>query len=133
MSLDIFKKYATDESLENNGTWRDIGSGAKLLVARSGNKAYARALAKSYEQNRAALDLGDDSADAKSDEIMSDVIARTILLGWENVEYKGKPLDYSVVNATMLLKIRDFRRLVMTFAEDQESYLIKEEQTQGEA
>lgn len=133
MSLDIFKKFATDESLENNGTWRDIGGGARLLIARSGNKAYARALAKAYEMHKAVLDLGDDAADSKSDEVMAGVVARTVLLGWENVQFKGRDIAYTVENAVMLLKIRDFRRLVMTLADNQEAYLVKEEQAQGEA
>lgn len=133
MAIDIFAKFATDESLETNGTWRDLGGGTRVLVARSGNRAYARMLAKLYEQHRAVLDAADDVADRKSDQIMAEVVAKTILLGWESVLYKGKHLEYSVENATMLLAHKDFRRTIMNLAEDQEAYLAKEEIAQGEA
>lgn len=130
--LDIFSKYATDETLENNGAVVSIGGGATLKVARHGNKAYVRLLAKLYDQHRAVLEARDDAADAKSDEVMAEVIAKTILLGWEGVSYKGKPLPYSTENAKMLLKHQDFRRMVMEHAEKQEHFLLKEEAEQGE-
>ena len=38
MALDIFAQFATDETLEENGTWFPIGGGARVLVARSGNR-----------------------------------------------------------------------------------------------
>jgi len=133
MSLDIFAKYATDESLENNGTWFDLGSGARLLIARSGNRKYAKLLTKEVERSRKVLDLADEMADQKSDEIMIDVVARTVLLGWEKVSYKGKDLDYSLENAKLLLALKDFRRQVATFADEMEAYKVKEEDAQGEA
>lgn len=133
MALDIFAKYATDESLENNGTWREIGGGAELLVARAGNKAYAKLLTKLVEQNRKVLDLGDDVADAKSDEIMVEVLAKTVLLGWKGVQFKGKDLEHSFDNAKMLLKIKDFRRVVVGLSEEIDFFRAKEEAEQGEA
>ena len=133
MALDIFTKYATDESLENNGTWREIGGGTELLIARSGNRAYSRLLAKLFEQNKQVLDVGDDVADAKSDEIMIEVAAKTILLGWKNLQFKGKDLPFSVENAKMLLAIKDFRRQVIALSESQDNYRLKEEVAQGEA
>ena len=131
--LDIFSQYATDESLENNGTWFDIGSGAKLLIARSGNSQFAKALTKAVERSRKVLDMNDDTAEAKSNEIMVDVMARTILLGWENVSFKGQALEYSADNAKKLLAIKDFRRIVSNFADDVDAFKFKEEAAQGEA
>lgn len=133
MALDIFAKYATDESLENNGTWREIGGGAELLIARSGNKQYAKLLTKLVEQNRKVLDLSDDAADAKSEEIMTEVLAKAVLLGWKGVQFKGEDLQYSVENAKMLLKIKDFRRMVVGMSEELDSFRAKEEAAQGEA
>lgn len=133
MALDIFAKYATDESLENNGTWREIGGGAELLIGRSGNKQYAKLLTKLVEQSRKVLDLGDDVADAKSEEIMTEVLAKTVLLGWKDVEFKGKKLEYSTDNAKMLLKVKDFRRLVVGLSEELDAFRAKEEVAQGEA
>ena len=133
MSLDIFAKYATDESLEANGTWREIGGGAELLVARAGNKAYSKLLTKLVENSRKVLDLNDDVADAKSDEIMVAVMANTVLLDWKGISFKGEDLPYSVENAKKLLAIKDFRKVVSGFSEDLSAFRAKEEAAQGEA
>lgn len=131
--LDIFAQYATDETLENNGTWHKLGKDSRLLVARAGNRNYARALNRKVEANRVALDVADDNADKVSDEIMADVMSETILLGWENISYKGEPLAYTRDNARMLLLIKDFRAQVGRFADDFESYKVKQEVEQGKA
>lgn len=142
MALDIFSQYATDETLENNGTWREIGGGAELLIARIGNRRYVKALTKSVERDRKVLDLADDAADAKSDEIMIDVIANTVLLGWRTkngagdyeptVLFKKQPIEYSVANAKKLLVLADFRRQVAKLADENEAYRVREEAEQGE-
>lgn len=131
--LDIFAQYATDETLENNGTWFELGAGAEVLVARAGNRKYGKLLTKEVERARKVLDLADDVAEAKSDEIMVDVLANTILLGWKGLQYKGEAIEYSVENAKKLLAHKDFRKAVAQFADDVEAYKIKEEQAQGKA
>jgi hypothetical protein len=133
MSLDIFAQFATDETLEENGTWFPIGGGARVLVARSGNRKYGKMLSKEVERNKKALDLNDDAADKLSEEIMIAVIAETILLGWEDVVFKGQALEYSVPNARKLLAIKDFRKMVGQFADDVSAYKFKETEEQGKA
>jgi len=130
-ALDIFAQYATDEGLENNGTWFPIGKKSRLLIARAGNRAYGKELTRQVELNRVALDVGDDSADALSEQIMISVLAKTILLGWENISFKGETLSYSEENARVLLKVKDFRKQVVTFAENLQSFKVKEEVEQG--
>lgn len=133
MSFDIFKAFATDEQKEAGGTWVSIGSGARLLVARTGNRKYAKMLLAEGERNKEVLDLDDDHADQVSNDLMAKVIANTILLGWEGVWYKGLELPYSTANAEMLLKLKDFRRLVMKHAEDINNFRAQEEAAEGEA
>lgn len=133
MTFDIFAKFATDESLETGGVWKDIGDGARLLIARAGNKEYGKQLQAAVEKHDAVLKLRNDEADKKSDEIMAEVAANTLLLGWEGVSYRGKPLEYSKANAKLVLKHKDFRQLVMDLANDREAYLMKLEEEQGEA
>lgn len=133
MALDIFQKFATDESLENNGTWFEIGGGARILVARAGNSAYAKMLTKEYERHRQVLEVNDNIADARSQQIMVDVMASTILLDWEGLAFKGETIGYSLENAKKLLAIKDFRRLVAERSDNMEAYLAKEEAAQGEA
>lgn len=133
MALDIFAQYATDETLEENGTWFPVGGGARVLVARSGNRKYGKMLTKEVERNKKALDLNDDAADKLSEEIMIAVIADTILLGWEDVTFKGKALEYNPANARKLLAIKDFRKAVAQFADDVSAFKFKETEEQGKA
>lgn len=127
--MDIFDTYATDETREKDGVWTEIGD-AKFLVARSGNPKYARKLGKLYERNRKLLETKDANADALSERLMVDVIAETILLGWENVQFKGASLDYTLDNAKMLLAFKDFRKHIVQASEDFEAYKIKQEAEQ---
>ena len=133
MALDIFAQFATDETLEENGTWFPVGGGARVLVARSGNRKYAKMLTKLVEQNKKALDLNDDAADKLSEEIMVGVLAETILLGWEDLSFKGKALEYNAENAKKVLAIKDFRKLVAQFADDVSAFKFKETEEQGKA
>jgi len=133
MALDIFAQFATDETLEENGTWFQIGGGARVLVARSGNRKYGKMLTKEVERNKKALDLNDDAADKLSEEIMISVLAETILLGWEDISFKGELLEYNVANAKKLLAVKDFRKAIAQFADDVSAFKFKETEKQGKA
>lgn len=124
--MDIFAAFATNTVAETEGVWVDIGD-SKFLVARSGNTAYTKLLTKLYERNRKALELKDDNADALNESLMNEVLAQTILLGWQNVQFKGEELQYNQENAIMLLGIKDFRRQILTAADDFEAYKVKQE------
>ena len=119
--MDIFATYAVNQDLENNGTWMEVGD-AKFLIARSGNSAYAKMFSKDYDRNKRALERKDEAADKLAEKMMIKVIAKTVLLGWENVSYQGKPLEYSVENAEMLLTHRDFRAEIVKLADDFASF-----------
>jgi hypothetical protein len=134
MALDIFAQYATDETLEENGTWFQIGGGARVLVARSGNRKYGKMLTKEVERNKKALDLNDDAADKLSEEIMIAVIADTILLGWEDVTLQGaRRWSTAPPTPSKLLAIKDFRKAVAQFADDVSAFKFKETEEQGKA
>lgn len=125
--FDVFNEYATDDGLENNGTWMEVGE-AEFLVARAGNKKYTRKLSKAVDRNKRLLDRKDDAADKLSEEILIGVIAETILLGWKNVAYKGEMISYSADNAKMLLAHKDFRGMIMDLANDFDRFKAAEEQ-----
>lgn len=129
--LDIFEQFAVNETRENEGTWMEMGD-AEFLIARSGNKNYARMLTKAVERHKRALDRKDDAADKLSDQIMIDVVAKTILLDWKGVGYQGKELPYSEANAKMLLGIKDFRRQILELADDFDAFKAVEETEAGE-
>lgn len=127
--MDVYQQYATDEVKELEGVWRDVGD-SKVLVARAGNRKYARLLGELVESNQAALDAKTDASAALSDKIMIDVAAQTVLLGWTNVTFKSKdPLPYSVENARTLLAVKDFRQLISKLSNEFEAYRAAQEAT----
>lgn len=128
--LDVFAQFATNENSEINGSEVSFG-GAQLLLARAGNAKYGKLLSQLVEKHQAELDLKNDAADALSDKIMIEVIATTILLGWSDVSYKGKKLDYSVANAKMLLGHKDFRREVIRLSDNIGNFRAKLEEAQA--
>lgn len=132
MSFDIFTAFATDENLENNGTTFPLGKGASVIVARAGNPAYAKLLNKLVEQSRVALDAEDEAAEELSKSIMIDVYAQTILLGWNNLSFKGEELgDYSVEKAKKLLAVKDFRIHIDKLSNQIDAYKVKAEVATG--
>ncbi|MCP3023263.1 hypothetical protein [Cupriavidus basilensis] len=124
MALDIFAAFATDETKELEGVWIELSDGAEILVARAGNKKYNKLLAQQYEKNKRLLDLKNDAAETLSNTIMIDVMARTLLLGWKNIVFKGEDLPHSVDNAKLLLSVKDFRDLVSKHAGDAEAFRL---------
>lgn len=140
MSFDIFAAYATDENLENSGVQFPLGDG-KLLIARSGTRKYNRAITKHVELRRVELDQGgpgasDAVADAVAkvnDEIMVEVMADTILLGWTNMSLKGVDIPYSPENVRQVLSIKDFRKMVGGLADSIDAYKVKAEIVTGNA
>lgn len=130
--IDLFSAFATNENLEKDGTYTQVpGAGdTEFLIARAGNKNYAKLIQKLVKQNRAVLDSKGDAAEAKSDEIFVDVYAKTILLGWKgDVNIKGTPTAYSISAAKTLLSLKEFRAAVAKVAEDMENFkVVKDEE-----
>lgn len=140
--MDIFAKFATDPKLELEGTWVAIGTPTKtlengdpdpesapqILVARSGNKRHGRIVSKLYDANRTLLEGKDEAADAKGDEITIESMAKSILLDWKHLEFKGESLIYSYENAKKLLSVKDFRDLVMKHATDFTKFKLMKDQ-----
>lgn len=146
--MDIFKQFATNPNLELDGVWHDLGpaqrmkegtnepdpaSIPRIKVARLNNKRYGRLLVQQYEVNKTLLEMKGDAAEAKSEEITVDVMAQSILLGWENLEYDGAPLPntWSLDNAKKLLKVKDFRDLVGQKAAERQKYLLAADEASG--
>jgi hypothetical protein len=131
-SFDLFAEFATDETAELDGVWMPY-KGRKFLIARSGNREYGKLLSKLYNKHQKTLEAKDKEADKKSDEIMAEVCAKTILKGWEGtmvVEKGGQPVHYSHENAKKALLIKDFRSFIMRLADDVESFKVVKEDDQ---
>ena len=129
--MDIFASFATDESLEVEGKWFNLSKTARVKVARAGNPNYVKRLRKKLDENRIDLESQGEEANDLAEKVMIDVMADTILLGWEDIQFQGKPMGYSPLNARLLLKVKDFRKKVSGFSESFEAFKVKQEEELG--
>ena len=131
--MDVFNDFATDEEKEVNGVWHELGPKAEVLVARAGNRNYARRLSAEFDKNQRVLDLKNEAADKLSEQILISVMAETVLLGWrgEEFKFKGVALPYSLENAKKVLAVKDFRALISRLANETEKYRAAQEADLG--
>ena len=120
MNIGIF---ATDRQLEINGAWHPIGMGARILVARDNNPKYIQALRTAMEPYRTPAQRAELSGE-EGDKLLCGILARTILLGWENIQDEDKvDLPYTHENAEMVLnKYPEFRSLVISIASNADKF-----------
>jgi len=124
--------FQSDPELEEKGVWRPIGNGAEALIARVGNKKFRSLIRRKLKSNRAIIEQEDDLAEEVSEEVMIEVYAHTVLLDLKNVSIDGKPLDrYTPELGIKLLKMRDFRDRIKSYAEDAEAFRIKRDEKVG--
>lgn len=102
MSFDL-GRLETDPKLEMHGSWTEDLGGFKLLIARDNNPLAVAEMKRIAKERAGALGLAEITDEMKQDIIVA-VTAKCYLLGWEGLEEDGKPLTYSVEQATRLLK-----------------------------
>ena len=118
--LDLFAEFATDTTAEKDGVWVDYGEN-KFLIAMSGNRKYRERFIKLYKPHERLFKTNTEAAETKSNELLADVMAHTILLDWTGemvVEKGGAPVKYSVENAKKALLLPRFRELIQGYSED---------------
>ncbi len=121
--MDIFKQFQTNENKEVNGVWVNLDDEgkARLLIARAQNPHFREAQQrkmKRYKMAAKSKNIPDDVWDG----LFNELIFETILLGWEGMTEGGKPLPYDEENVLRALKMKDFRELVMGYADDMTNY-----------
>lgn len=126
-------KFRSDSRAEDEGLWVPLDGdggpdGARLKLARIGNRRYREAMQRRMKPYRRALRAGTlDEATAEA--VTAEVLAETVLLDWRNLDLDGQRLAYSVETARRLLAdpaFRDFRDLVVELAGDMEVYRARE-------
>lgn len=128
--VDLFAAFATDRAAEKDGVYTQLPKCGNLefKIAREGNPEYQKLLQVAVKRNKSTLQSGGEAAKNKSDEIMIDVVAKSILVGWKDmVPFKGEKLPYSVDNAKKLLAMPDFMEAVMDFAKSMDNFLVEKE------
>lgn len=129
--MDIHDQYATDEVAEVEGRWFPLDKKTKVLVARTGNANYLKAIRQRMKD--AQIDTEDQSEE--NEKLVSDLIvetmAETILLGWKGLFLKKEELAYSKTNAMKVLSVKGFRARISGIADKLESFRVKDEEAQG--
>lgn len=120
--MDLKKDFSTNKKLEDEGVWIDIGDGAKLKIARAGNKqanAVSKQLAKPYMAQIQYGKLSDEVAT----QIAVEVMAKAILLDWKGIQYDGQEMPYNTDNAIKILtELPDFRDYVSQVANERKTF-----------
>jgi len=125
-AVSIYEAYGVDLNKESEGVWEDLAflSGARVKIARFGNPESTkmmRRLRKPYEK---ALRAGRDLPDDKQEQILNQVIAKTIWLDWEGINVSNEKgeivhLPFSIENALKLLeddRLKDLRDEIGTMS-----------------
>lgn len=128
MAYDVFALFATDEKKELEGTVIPLAKGVSMTIARMGNERYQAKMIEAAEENLEAVrSLPKKEAEAFDLELHIKVMAETILVGFTGMSYKGKPIKYSVENAVKLLRLPEFRKVVVRHASRLENFLLAQE------
>lgn len=122
MSLKI-STFKTNAASEQEGVWVDIGSGAKIKVARMNNFAYEDEIRRLGKPHLRAIRLG--TLDHETlEKITIKAFSLHILKDWHGLDDDdGKPIPFSPEKAEELMtEHRDFYRMVQEFANEQDLY-----------
>lgn len=124
--MDIYKQFSTDKELEEEGVWHDIGEGAKVKVARWGNKKFQARMRARTKGRQREIQLK-TLPESQSEAILTQCIAEAILVDWEGFEASGKKLPYSVEAAVKVMtELKDFRDIVVSLSEDAEVFRVEQ-------
>lgn len=115
--------FKTNEDLETNGVWVDIGEGARLLVARMNNPNFQKMFTKLTEPHRKALQRN-TLDEAVLEDIAIRCVAKTVLLDWSGWQGDdGADVPYSEEKALEWLRdLKDFRALVREISTEQATF-----------
>ena len=116
------KDFKTDKDKEKDGVWEDLGDGCSVLVARYGNQSMVNAYRKYPRVFRQRLESGQVDDD-KSSNIMSKVMADTILLDWKGLKEDGKEVVYSKEECVRVLtEYPDIRTMIFEISNETQLY-----------
>ncbi len=129
--FDLSKDFGSDADLERDGVWESLSEETKILVASTDSPSYREAFNKINRATRRRIDRNALS-EAEEAQLMSGIIAKTLLLDWQNLADGGKIVPYSYdVAKDYLIRYPKFRRFVIDLA-GEESRFRSEEKEEAE-
>lgn len=115
--MDILKEFSTDAAKEVEGIEVEIGD-ATFIVARANNRAYNKLLTSLIKKHKRELDMKNEASEKLDNDLMAEVMAKTIVKGWSGVTEGGTEVPYTYEKALAYLKVKDFRTLIAEKAND---------------
>lgn len=128
MTLKI-STFKTNVESEQEGVWVDIGSGARIKVARMNNFAYEDEIRRLGKPHLRAIRLG-TLENETLEKITIKAFSLHILKDWDGIDDdEGEPIPFSSAKAEELMTdYRDFYRMVQEFANEQDLYRKAEQE-----
>lgn len=122
------KNIKMDVKKQDDGVWVDVDGETQFLIARMYNKNFNKLFEKltSPYKSPAKRHLLDGDLGEK---IMTETIAKTVILGWKNLKDGDKPVLYSAEKAIEIIadpSYASFREKVIDIATDENNYRAEE-------
>jgi hypothetical protein len=131
-AVDLFNDFAINEAAAQDGVWVPYRGDVEFLIARASNKHFRKQAQAVFKRHERLIQSGGPAAEAKSRELMIDLMSKTILLNWKGtVMFQGQPLEYSVENAKKILELDGLREWVDAQSKDEAQYkAVKDEENE---
>ena len=126
--MDLTKSYATSVKAAEEGVWVDLDTTTSLLIRRYGCKSFQKYLTALLAPHKKATQRGTLDDDL-AEQLLTQAIAKEILVGWKGLKLDGKDVKYSYATALEILSnpvFKDFRDDVVTWAQDFQLYREEE-------
>lgn len=128
--MSLHDKYNVDMKLAKDGVWHtldvdDKGVETRFLLAFASkvNPTYKKQAGEIYKPHTKSMQLG-TMPDKVAEQLMTDVFAKHVLIGWENVpDASGKMLKYTYENVIKVMgELPLLRDQLEELAADDEQY-----------
>lgn len=109
--MDFFTEFAINDTVAKDGVFVPYLEDVEFKIAKYGTRAYRNFASPLFQRNERVLKQKGNAADDKAVELIINVMANTILVGWKgDLKYQGKAFgEYTVEKAKQLLAHEAFR------------------------
>lgn len=117
-----FKSFATDENKENDGVWINLGPTSRVKLGRIGSRRFKDRQIIKMKPYEALSRLGQVPPEVQ-ERVTVELVAETVLLGWEGFTEDGVDVPYSYENALrVLMENKQFLEFICEQAMLNENY-----------
>lgn len=124
---DIFKMFAVEEDLAENGVWFNFRDGIRFKVRSSKSKTYKQLSDSVMKRARKIARKGAELPEAAATQMMIEIVQKGLLVDWEGVKAGGEVLAFTPKNIRDVLQIEEVRLFIGQIADEHECF-----QSEGE-